>query len=174
MGIRQWLGLAEPKDDDDGADAVRRIVERLEALPPEQARLVAAFAYLLGRVANADLDFRPEEVAEMERLVQEAGGLDAGQAVLAVQMAKQQNQLFGGTENFLVARQFRQLADAAVKQRLLRCLFAVAAADGSISAVEDNEISRIAGELGVEPGQLAALRAEFRDRLAVLNSPPSG
>lgn len=173
MGIRQWLGLDPAKNEQsDSADSVRRIVESLDALPLEQAKLVAAFAYLLGRVANADLDFRPEEVAEMERLVRQQGGLDAEQAVLVVQMAKQQNKLFGGTDNFLVAREFRQLADETMKQRLLRCLFAVAAADGSISAVEDNEISRIAAELGIEQKQLAATRAQFRNRLAVLRAPP--
>ena len=35
-------------------ETVRRIVGRLEALPPERARLVASAAYILARAAHAD------------------------------------------------------------------------------------------------------------------------
>ena len=37
---------------------VRRIVAKLEAMPPEHARLIASAAYTLARAANADLDRR--------------------------------------------------------------------------------------------------------------------
>ncbi len=36
-------------------EAVRRIVARLEAMPPQQARFLAATAYVMARSANADL-----------------------------------------------------------------------------------------------------------------------
>ena len=46
---------------------VRRIVAKLEAMPPEQARLVASAAYTLARAANADLDISDAETAAIER-----------------------------------------------------------------------------------------------------------
>ena len=51
---------------------VRRIVAKLEAMPPEQARLIASAAYTLARAANADLDISDEETAAIERELQAA------------------------------------------------------------------------------------------------------
>ena len=42
---------------------VRRIVGKLEAMPPEQARLIASAAYILARAANADLVISDDETA---------------------------------------------------------------------------------------------------------------
>ena len=105
MSILKWFGLAgefpgrAPVGD---TDTVRRIVQEFDRLPPADARYVAAFAYILGRVAMADLAISPDETRAMERIVTERGGLPEEQAVIVVQMAKSQNQLFGGTEDFLV------------------------------------------------------------------------
>ena len=51
---------------------VRRIVAKLEAMPTEQARLIASAAYTLARAANADLDISDEETAAMH-LMRERG-----------------------------------------------------------------------------------------------------
>src|SRR4051812_6287119 len=83
-------------------DTVRKIVRALDALEPERARHIAAFAYVLSRVARADMNISEVETREMEQLVAELGGLPEEQAILAVQIAKTQTTLFGGTENFLV------------------------------------------------------------------------
>ena len=62
----------------------RRIVARLDALPPEEARYLACFAYVMSRAAAADLDISDEETALMEQFAIQFGGLDASQAVLVV------------------------------------------------------------------------------------------
>ena len=60
-----------PSSDPTGDTAtVRRIVAKLEAMPPEQARLIASAAYTLARAANADLDISDEETAAIERELQ--------------------------------------------------------------------------------------------------------
>src|SRR6476619_146122 len=69
---------------------VRRIVAKLEAMPPEQARLIASAAYILARAANADLVITDEETAVMEKALQASGALDEATAVLVVEMAKLQ------------------------------------------------------------------------------------
>jgi len=153
---------------------VRAIVGELEALDPDEARFLASFAYVLGRVANADQVITAEETREMERLVAETGGLDGDMAVLVVQIAKSQARLFGGTEDYLVTREFGRLATADQKRRLMRCLFAVAAADDSIAVVEENEISRVAAELKIPQPEMADLRAEFADKFETLRRRPKG
>jgi uncharacterized tellurite resistance protein B-like protein len=170
MSWLDWLNLgsARPSTGREDVDAVRRISEALDRLEPERARFVAAFAYLLGRVALADREVSPEESTEMERLVMERGGIPEEQAVLVARIARAQNLMFGGTEDFLVARQFDEMASRDQKLALLDCLYAVSAADRSISVVEDNEISRIATALHLEHADIVAARLRYQEYLSVL------
>ncbi len=145
---------------------VRRIVASLEALPVDERRRIAAFAYVLGRAAHADLDVTPEETALIERAVVERGGLTEAQAVLVVEIARSQAELYGATEDYLVTREFARLSSREDRERLLRTAFAVAGADASISAVESAELEQIGRELGFAAPEIAALRAEHRELLS--------
>ena len=107
----------------------------------------------------------------MERIVMEQGGLPEEQAAIVVQIAKTQNLLFGGTEDFLVTREFDRIASHEQKLTLLACLFAVSAADNSISTIEDNEIRRIAVEMKIDHPDFIAARLRHRDQLASLKAP---
>ena len=153
-------------------ESVRKIVARLEALPPERARYVAAFAYVLSRVAHADLAITADETAKMEEIVRRHGHLPEDQAVLVVEIAKAQSRLFGGTENYLVTRELAGLATAEQKRELLDCLFAVAAADGGISSPEEAQIRQVASELGFQLEDFVAARAEWREHRDVLRGLP--
>ncbi len=169
--LRKLLGLETPAAADADArdtQTVRRIAAELDKLEPSEARFLAGFAYVLSRVAHADLEISPEEVETMERLVRERGELSSAQAALVVQIAKTQSTQFGGTEDYVVTRQFRELSTHEQRVGLLRCLFAVAAADDEISSAEGQQIAQIANELGLSQRDVAALRGEHRDRLAVL------
>jgi uncharacterized tellurite resistance protein B-like protein len=175
VSIWKLFGLAGPHAEDgpagSGAGTLRRIVEALERLPEARARFIAAFAYTLGRVANADLDISREETREMERIVRDVGGVTEEEAVLVTQIAKAQNRLFGSTENFLVTRELAAVASPEQKHRLLQCLFAVSAADRNISTVEDNEVRRIAAELELTHEDFIRARSAYRQYLAVLRKP---
>ena len=174
--LKQLFGLDEavaPAAAPSAAETatVRKIVEALDRMEPERARYVASFAYILGRVAHADLDISVEETRAMERVMVERGGLPEDQAILVVQIAKSQNLLFGGTENFLVTREFNEIADRSQKLQLLDCLYTVSASDENISTVEDNEISKIANELGLPREALVRAREAHAEYLAVLRRP---
>jgi uncharacterized tellurite resistance protein B-like protein len=149
-------------------DTVRKITRALDQLDEERAKFIAAFAYLLCRVARADMSFSDEETQQMERIVVEYGELPEEQAIIVVQMAKTQSRLFGSTENYLVTREFSNLSKHKEKLSLLDCLFAVAASHEYISAIEDNEISQIADELKIEHREFISIRSKYRDHLAVL------
>lgn len=175
MSVLRWLGIGS--DGPDTAEAagdtetVRRIAASLERLPPERRRHLAAFAYVLARVAHADLETSESEAREMERIVSEVAGLGSGEAALAVEIAKTQAQLLGGTENYVVTREFRKLSTPEQRVRLVDCLFAVAAAEDAISSQESQEISNIAEELGLSPAETAAIRSRWREHLSVLRKP---
>jgi uncharacterized tellurite resistance protein B-like protein len=175
MSILDFLGLRsapeDPQDNRGETDTVRKIVAQLDGLPEDKARFVAAFAFMLSRVAHADLDISGDETRAMEQLVVERGGLPEEQAIIVVQMAKTQNLLFGGTENYLVAREFNRLATRDQKLSLLHCLFAVGAADESISSTESNVVRQIAAELELDHDDFIAVRSRFREQLAVFQKP---
>jgi uncharacterized tellurite resistance protein B-like protein len=155
----------------DETETVRKIVRQLDSLEPERARFIAAFAYILSRVARADMNISDAETKEMEHLVIRLSSLPEEQAVLVVQIAKTQATLFGGTENFLVTQEFKDMANLEQRLALLDCLFAVAAADKVISSVEEREIRLINDELQLTHDQFIAARVRFREYLTVLKDP---
>ena len=170
--IRAWLGVDRPAKDE--LAPLRETLEALDHLEPDRARYLGAFAYLLGRVAHADQGVSPEETSAMEALVREHGQLPHDQAMLVVQLAKTSNLLFGGTANFLVAREFSALATYDQKLALMRCLFDVSATDASISTAEEGEIHRIANELRIDHPDLLALRVANRRHLPGVSRENSG
>lgn len=173
MSIRKFLGFDRRNAAASAeTETVRKIAAELDRLEPERARFVAAFGYLLSRVARADMVITPDETSAMERIIMEHGGLPEEQAILIVQMSKTQSTLFGGTENYLVTREFNRIATHEQKLALLDCLFAVCSADRHITTVEDNEIAQIADEMRIEHRDFIAARARYRDHLAVLKNPP--
>jgi uncharacterized tellurite resistance protein B-like protein len=170
--LKRLLGRPHEVTPQSEVEAVRRIARELEAMEPERARYVAAFAYLLSRVANADLSVSEEETLKMERIVQALGHMPPDQAALVVEIAKGQNRLFGGTENFLVARELKEMATREQCLELLDCLFAVSAADESISGAEETQIRQIASELGFTHAELVQARSAYNDKREILKGLP--
>lgn len=149
-------------------ETVRRIVRELEQVEPERRRYLAGFAYVLSRAAHADLDITDEETRLMESIVTTIGGLPEAQAVLVVEIAKHQSDLYGGTEDFLVTREFAARATEEQRRAAVEACFVVVAADHSISAEEYAELTQIADELGLTRAELNVIRRDYRDHLAAI------
>ena len=172
MSLLKFLGfgLAEPGDADRDTETVHRIIGELERLDRDRARYLAAFAYVLGRVAHADQHVSEEEIAVMLKFIRELGHLPEAQALLVVQIARRQNELFGGTEDYLVTRQFREMATLEQRMELLDCVFAVSAADDSISTTEESGIRQIASELGIDHAAFVKARAAYSDKRDIIKA----
>lgn len=167
MSLWKWLGL-ENRAGDEPDDGLQEIERALEGMDPAHARFIACFAYILTRGARADHEVTPQERDAMERLVAERAGIGAGDAHVVVGIAKAHARRSGGTEDFIVTREFNTLATREQKLALLDCLFAVSSADQSIVTAEDNEIRRISNELKLEHGDYIAVRGRHRHNLEVL------
>jgi uncharacterized tellurite resistance protein B-like protein len=160
---------AAPTPEGDTA-TVRRIVGQLEALPPDRARLLAGAAYVVSRAANADLSITADEVALMEQTLVERTGVSEAEAVIVVEIARQQAFMFGSTEDYLVTREFKRVSTPEQRLGVLRACFQVAAANDEISSPESAVLSEIAAELDIEPADFDAIRAEHRDQLSVVRA----
>ncbi|MGH9313338.1 MAG: TerB family tellurite resistance protein [Vicinamibacterales bacterium] len=163
--LLRWLGVEQAPSEPEVLDAISAVLDRLEET---RARHVAAFAYLLGRVAGADHHVSDEEKRLMTQLVSEESGLRADEASAVVTLALDEFRRFGGTHNLIVAREFASLATFVERLALLRCLFAISAADSAVQVREDNEIRQISRELKIEHADFVRARTEVRDHLAVL------
>jgi uncharacterized tellurite resistance protein B-like protein len=147
---------------------VRRIVARLEAMPPDHARLAAAAAYTLARAANADLHISDDETRLMEHILQEHGLLDEAESVVVVEMAKLQAKAVGGAEDYVVTREFKGLATEEQRIDVLRACFAIAATSGTITAEEASVLNQIGRELDLDPPTVNRVRAEFHESLSAV------
>ena len=148
--------------------AVRAIAERLDNLPAETARYLAAFASVLARVAEADLRIDHDEKAAMCDRVATLARIEPGDAELIVELASRRLSEHGGGDRYLVTREFKEISSREQRIHLVECLFAIAAADGEISTTESHESLAIAEELGLTRSEALSLRAQWRDHLAEL------
>jgi uncharacterized tellurite resistance protein B-like protein len=175
MSLLTLLGFGDddPRKTATAADAgdtetIRRIAAELEALPEDRARYLAAFAYILGRVACADSHVSAEETQKMQEIVRVLGHVPEAQAVLVIEIAKSQVRLFGGTDNFLVSRRFREVSTRDQCRELLECVFAVSAADDSITVHEEGQARQISKELGLTHDEFIAARTAYQEHLEAL------
>ena len=174
MSIWRFLGLEPPAAAQPASagetETVRKITRALDRLEPERARYIAAFAYILTRAAAADMDISHAESRAIEQLVAEHGGLPESQGVLVAQIARNQSLLYSGTEDYLVTRQFRELASEEDRLALLRCCYIVGAADDTITALESDTLQEIAKELDIDRAAVIQIRNEFAPKLAAIQA----
>ena len=151
-------------------ESIRRISAEIEALPLEQRRFIAGFAYVLARAAHADLEVSETESRYMEKAVTDVGHLSEAQSALVVEMARNMNELYGATEDYVVTREFADIATSEQREDALRMAFAIGAADDTITAEESAELNQIGKELGFASEEVDSIRYEFRDQLAAIQS----
>ena len=126
-------------------------------------RSLARARYVLSRVAGANLHIRDVETKTMVDPLQRSEHPPDAQPLVVVEIAKSQNRLLGGTEDFLVTREFGHTpgdhvgATSEGTQRVVRATsnairVAVEAADATVghadirsSAPPHRDPSRVAG-----------------------------
>jgi uncharacterized tellurite resistance protein B-like protein len=167
MSLWKWLGLERGTADQE-FDSLSDAETTLGGLDARRRRYVACFAYILTRSARADHQVSDAETAAMARILAQHTGIPEPQAATVVTLAARQARRSGGTDDFVVTREFDRVASHEQKIALVDALFAVSSVDASIVTIEDNEIRRIANELKIEHGEYIAVRARHLDHLQVL------
>jgi uncharacterized tellurite resistance protein B-like protein len=147
---------------------VRRIIGELGQLPIETRRYLAGLSYVLSRAAHSDLEITEEESRVMEKVLIEVGHLPEAQAVLVVEIAKNQSELYSGTEDFLVTREFAGRATDEQKHAAVEACFAVVSSDHEITSTEYAELTEISDELGLNRTELNVIRNKYKDNLTAI------
>ena len=161
-----WLGVASDTPDPD--NSLGEIEAALAGLGTDRARHLACFAYILTRPARADHEITEREAARMREIVMREAGTSESEAAAIVRVARDVARTSGGTEDFLITREFERCATREEKLHLLDCLLEVGAADASILTIEDNEIRRVASELKLDHTDFITVRRKHLEHLEVL------
>ena len=111
MSLLRFLGIGGDDARQADPESITRLTRELESLPPEDARFVAAFAYLLARVAGADLDIDHVELGEITRRLEGFAEIDSERAALLAKSALRLADDHSATDDHLVARAFRARSD---------------------------------------------------------------
>ena len=161
MSILKFLGLqTDQASAAEEGDTVLRLQEALEDLKPAKARYITSFALILGRVAGADGQISDTELKEIDRIIRVEGGLDDKQANLVLELTRNRD-LQGQAVDTLVTGEFGRVASREQKTQLLNCLFAVAAAEGNVSEVEEDMIHLISGEISLPERDFIGVRYRY-------------
>src|SRR5215213_9803868 len=108
MSLLKWLGLAcERADEGNRLEEIERILAPFGA---DRARYLACFAYILTRPARADHQVSDVEAQLMAKLIVERTGVTPEQAATIVGLARDAAKQSGGTDDFLVTREFERVA----------------------------------------------------------------
>jgi uncharacterized tellurite resistance protein B-like protein len=143
--VRQRLGKA-PEDD--------------LGIPADEAHTLALAGGLLARVARVDNTVTDAEFARMAELLQAGWGISRERATLVAEVALAESA--ADLDYFRLCKEFAASASVDDRARFLDALFAVAAADGTISSEESAEISRITASINLTHSHFVAAKRRVR------------
>lgn len=145
-----------------------RLQDELRRLGPDRLEYLAGFAGQLARVAHADDDISASEASLIAGQLSEHAHLSAAEADVVVDLLRHEFGVLRSIQHHVLNRAVNAHASQTEKETLIDCLYAVAAADRLVSAVEEREIKLIAEALLVPHRVLMDIRSRYRTRLEVL------
>ena len=167
------LGKHEKVKDKNLGSLFAALEEMLAGKSVDEIKLVAGWAGLLGRVANADMELSGEEIARIREIMGKIHGLGGtSSGAIADLLAGNRVELLSVEDHFYT-RMINDVADREKKLALLESLFHVAAADDIVRQNEDATIRMISRSLFLSHDEFIEVRSKFRDKLAVLKNSKS-
>jgi uncharacterized tellurite resistance protein B-like protein len=141
FAVRQRLGKSP-------ADAL--------GISAEEAYTLALAGGLLARVARVDQQVTDAEFTQIVAALEQGWGIDHERAVLVAEVALAESA--AELDFYRLTKEFADSASVPQRERFLDALFAVAAADGTISNAESAEISRINANISLTHAQFVQAR----------------
>jgi uncharacterized tellurite resistance protein B-like protein len=149
------------------ATFMRRLHAQLTRLGPARMEYLAGFAGELARVAHVDGGMSAAE-ASLIKTQLTGHGLTTAEACVVLDLLRHEMEVLHSLQHHVLNRAVNKHASAAEKEALVDCLYAVAAADHTISDLEEREIRRVADALLIPHSVLMRIRGRYRDRIEVL------
>lgn len=168
--IRSFFGDSD--DQSGGKDLLNalhgKIVQEFPQIEEQQSIVLTCIAGLLARVAYRDLSIDDGEKSFMSEALSQWCQLDSKQAEAVTRLALSDIQNLAGADNHLYAYPLESIFSEEQKFALLKALFAMAAADGSVENLESEEIRTISQRLSLSHQHFIAARATVLESLEAL------
>lgn len=133
----------------------------------DELRKIAAFSGLLGRVAFSDLDISPEEIGKIDKILKRTSSLGENEINAVLQIVKEETARLVGLEDHIYTNEINELVSREQKFEMMVALFLVAAADKTITPVEEEELRKISKALHFSQNEFIEIRAKFKKYLSV-------
>jgi uncharacterized tellurite resistance protein B-like protein len=167
-----WKLLGMSKQERGGDPELGLLFEHIERILADgsaaEIKLVTGFAGLLGKVAYADIEVTAEESDRIRDVLGAELGLGPGPVARIAELLEQERARLFTIEDYIYTRLVNEVADREQKLALLRAMFAIAAADGSVRDREEQVIRIATKGLLLSHRDFIDARQQFRDHLAVL------
>jgi uncharacterized tellurite resistance protein B-like protein len=142
--------------------------EHFSQLDERELKRVTGFSGMLGKISYADMNISEEEKERLRSIFRTTLNLDDAKSELLLSiLVEHRIQLFT-VEDYLYSRLINEVCDFQEKMGLVKAMFSVAAADGSISQEEDAAIFTAAKSIHLSHGNFISLRKQFSQYLEVL------
>ena len=164
------LFKVKPNVQNDCGRLFEKISELGAQLEEAELKQLTAIAGLCGRIAYADTEITPDEMEKTTAILQAESKLSSNAIrIITTLIVEQRVELLTLEEHF-----YTRLANESMttdeKRLLLKNMFLIAAADGTICLEEENLLFNVAGQLKLSRQDVVDLKREFKDYLSVFQS----
>ncbi|MCU0660947.1 MAG: TerB family tellurite resistance protein [Myxococcota bacterium] len=167
-----WTAIFGKKSTSSGNGELGKLFATIESLASgrsvDEIKRITGWAGLLGRVAYADLELAKEELAAIERVLEEVHALGKDNARQVVELIEKERVQLLSIEDYHYTRLINEVASRLEKVELLGVLFRVAAADGTVAEREEAAIRLVSQGLLLDHADFIAARLLVRDCVPVL------
>ena len=167
--IRKILGVDAARDRvGDLGLLFDSLMEKLVHLEPEEVKRITGYAGMLGRIAYADMEISDVEIDRMKQILSTELKLSPSHVALLVSLLVEHRVQLFSVEDHFYHRIINESCSFDEKMALMKVLFGLAAADGSISKEEDAALFTASKSLRLSHRDFIAVRRQFATYLDVL------
>ena len=143
---------------------------KLASFAEVEQQYIVCLAGLLSSVAHRDFEVCTSEKEAIESLLATHTELQGDLVGKVTELTLSHGQDLAGVEDYKYLRLLNELLSLDERKGVIRILFGVAIANDDVSAEEEHHIGLLARDLKVERRDFIAIRNEFKEFIAVLDS----
>ena len=145
-----------------------QLTKKFPTIEEDELLIMSCIAGLFARVAYVDFELDQMEMEQMKKLISNWHFSNKIDSEITASLAVENIKEMAGLENHLFIEPLKENTEKDDRFTIVKSLFLIAAADGSVDNIESEEIRRINKGLELSNEHFIAARAEVSEYLRVL------